>query len=93
MFPDFLTIFPNSEYKPRFELLEQTINSLEISKYFSSIIDMDVYLFGLMYLIVFENKTIDVVEKTERRMLANRIGRVELLKKKLQKAEKECVDF
>lgn len=63
MFPDFLTIFPDSEYKTRFERLEQTINSLEIPKQYSSIIDMDVYLFGLIYLIVFENKSINVEEK------------------------------
>ncbi len=74
MFPDFLTIFPNSEYKPRFELLDQTINSLEIPKNYSSIIDMDVYLFGLIYLIVFENKTINVEEKANlQTALANKV--------------------
>lgn len=63
MFADFLTIFPNNEYKPRFELLDQAINSLEIPNHYSSIIDMDVYLFGLIYLIIFENKTINVAER------------------------------
>lgn len=63
IFPDFLSIFPDNEYKTRFERLEQTINSLEIPKQYSSIIDLDVYLLGLIYLIVFENKSIDVAEK------------------------------
>lgn len=74
MFPDFLTIFPNGEYKPRFELLNQSINSLEIPKHYSSIIDMDVYLFGLIYWIVFENKTINVAEKANlQTRLANKV--------------------
>lgn len=63
LFPDFLSIFPNNEYKPRFERLEQAINSLEIPKNYTSIIEMDVYLFGLIYLIVFENKSINIAEK------------------------------
>ncbi|MBK9477707.1 MAG: DUF262 domain-containing protein [Bacteroidetes bacterium] len=63
MFPDFSTIFPNKEFKPRFERLEEIINSLEIPKEYSSIIDMDVYLFGLIYIVVFDNKAINIAEK------------------------------
>jgi uncharacterized protein with ParB-like and HNH nuclease domain len=63
IFPDFSTIFPNNEFKTRFDSLEQTINSLEIPKEYSSIIDMDVYLFGLINSIVFKNKSLKVSEK------------------------------
>jgi len=63
MFPDFSTVFPNKEFKARFESLEQTIDSLVIPKEYTSIIDMDVYLFGLIYSIVFENKSVKVDEK------------------------------
>lgn len=63
LFSEFSTIFPNKEFKPRFERLEQTINSLEIPKEFTSIIDMDVYLFGLIYCVVFENKSVNIEEK------------------------------
>jgi uncharacterized protein with ParB-like and HNH nuclease domain len=75
LFSDFSTIFPNKEFKPRFERLEQAINSLEIPKEFTSIIDMDVYLFGLIYCIVFENKSVKVEEKEDLKTdLANKIA-------------------
>lgn len=63
MFPDFLSVFPNKEFKERFENLNQIIASLEIPKEFTSIIDMDIFLFGLIYSVVFENKTIKAEEK------------------------------
>lgn len=63
MFIDFLSVFPDKEYKPRFERLEQTMTSLETPKQFTSIIDLDIYLFGLIYAIVFEDKVIDVANK------------------------------
>lgn len=74
MFPDFSAIFPDNEFKPRFERLEQTINSLEIPKEYSSIIDMDTYLFGLIYSVVFENKSINVEEKEN--IKAELIGKI-----------------
>ena len=63
LFPDFLSVFPNKEFKERFENLDQTITSLEIPKEYTSIIDMDIFLFGLIYIVVFENKTIKIEEK------------------------------
>lgn len=64
LFPDFQTIFPDGNFKPRFECLEKTIVALEIPNQYTSIIDLDVYLFGLIYQIVFENKSINVEQKT-----------------------------
>lgn len=63
IFPDFTTVFPNKEFKARFESLEQTIISLEIPREYTSIIDMDIYLFGLIYSIIFENKSLDIGKK------------------------------
>jgi hypothetical protein len=63
LFPDFLTVFPNKEFKERFENLDQIITSLEIPKEYTSIIDMDIFLFGLIYSVIFENKTIKKEEK------------------------------
>jgi len=38
---------------------------LEIKKEFSSIIDLDMYFFGLTYTTVFENKTINFTKKED----------------------------
>lgn len=62
-FVDFLSIFPTKEFKPRLNRLGQTIVDLEIPNQFASIIDLDVYFFGLIYSIVFEDKTIDISKK------------------------------
>ncbi|AIM36915.1 hypothetical protein KO02_09580 [Sphingobacterium sp. ML3W] len=61
----FSTIFPNREYSDRFSNLQQALISLEIKKEFPSIIDLDMYFFGLTYIIVFENRTIDFTKKEE----------------------------
>jgi hypothetical protein len=58
MFDDFTVIFPNKDYNSHYERLKQNIKSLAINQ-FPSIIDSDMYLFGLIYEIVFEKKTID----------------------------------
>lgn len=61
----FSTIFPNREYSTRFSNLQQALTSLDIKKEFPSIIDLDMYFFGLTYTIVFENKTIDFTKKED----------------------------
>jgi hypothetical protein len=63
MFDDFTTLFPGSVYKYRFQRLEKAIAELEISTEFSSIIDIDMYFFGLIYWIIFEDKTIEASGK------------------------------
>src|SRR5690606_3721121 len=67
LFQDFSIIFPDGDFKTRFDRLEQTINTLEISKQYTSIIEMDMYLFGLIYAIVFEDKAIDTTKQSELR--------------------------
>lgn len=62
IFEDFLVIFPNKKYDESFKELEQSIKSLDISQ-FSSIIDSDMYLLGLIYRVAFENKKIDETRK------------------------------
>lgn len=64
MFVDFTIIFPDRNYNSRYERLQQSINALDIGQ-FSSIIDADMYLFGLIYEIVFENKTINETKKDD----------------------------
>jgi len=67
LFQDFSIIFPNDDFKTRFDRLEETINTLEIPKQYTSIIEMDMYLFGLIYAIVFEDKTVDTTNQAELR--------------------------
>ena len=61
IFKDFNTIFPDKNYQPKLERLSESIRLLDLSTKspFSSIIDMDVYLFGLIYQIVFESKKLN----------------------------------
>ena len=61
----FSTIFPLRNYADRLSNLQQALSSLEIKKEFQSIIDLDMYFFGLTYIIVFENKTIDFNKKED----------------------------
>jgi hypothetical protein len=62
MFENFYRIFPNKQYQPTIDILQETINSLEL-KTFSSIIEVDMYFFGLVYEIVFKKKEIDNTRK------------------------------
>ncbi len=59
-FKPFSEVFPDGNFQPRFERLDQTISDLEIPSQFTSIIEMDTYLFGLIYAIIFEDKTVDI---------------------------------
>ncbi|HMG83120.1 MAG TPA: DUF262 domain-containing protein [Ferruginibacter sp.] len=61
----FTETFPDKKYDDRFLKLQQALISIEIPKQFSSIIDLDMYFFGLTYMIVFENETIDTTRKDE----------------------------
>lgn len=61
----FSTVFPNRKYDDRFLNLLQALNSLSIPKQSPSIIDLDMYFFGLTYTIVFENKTLNITKKDE----------------------------
>ncbi|MFA7360005.1 MAG: DUF262 domain-containing protein [Candidatus Kapaibacterium sp.] len=56
--------FPNKKYDDRFLRLQESFSSLEIPNQYSSIIDLDMYLFGLIYKVVFKNKTIDYAQKS-----------------------------
>lgn len=67
MFKEFSTIFPDGKYLLRFEKLKGYITSLRIQTQFTSVIDMDVYLMGLIYTVVFKNKAIKVERSAELR--------------------------
>jgi hypothetical protein len=61
----FTNIFPNKKYDDRFLKLQTALTSFGIPTQFSSIIGFDLYFFGLTYIIVFKNKTIDFSQKEQ----------------------------
>lgn len=66
-FPAITTIFPNSnnDINSRLEKLKTSITVLSIPKNFNTIIDADMYLFGLIYFVVIKDKTIDRTKNEE----------------------------
>lgn len=69
LFVDFTDVFPERDFTERFENLKRSISSIEVPTQFSSIIDLDIYLFGLIFTIVFQNKIIDDTRKNELKVL------------------------
>lgn len=75
-FASFIEIFPDNNYQMRFDLLKRNIDLLEIPKQNTSIIDSDVFLFGLLYITIFENKEVEVTKKDEiKRLLDKQISK------------------
>ncbi len=58
-FENFLDIFPEKQYKADLESLKVSVNNLDIIGEYPSIIDVDVYLFGLIYQVIFEKNSLD----------------------------------
>lgn len=63
LFVDFLTVFPNKEFQQSFLNFDEAYTLLTFPKQFTSIIELDTYIFGLTYFIVFEKKSIDISKK------------------------------
>ncbi len=53
-------VIPEMDYRERIEKLSFTINSMDLPKEYPSIIDMDLYMFGIIYIVLFEGKEIKV---------------------------------
>lgn len=66
MFAQFSAIIPNKDYAPRIAKLDAALQGLEYNNlHFTSIIDADVYMFGLVYNTVIEGKDIDIARKDD----------------------------
>jgi uncharacterized protein with ParB-like and HNH nuclease domain len=59
----FSTTFPSRKYDERFSNMQDALASIEIPKTFNSIIDLDLYFFGLTYVTILLNKKIDAARK------------------------------
>ena len=63
MFKDFSVIFSEKKYESQLISLQNTMKLLNISKQYTSIIDSDLYLFGLIYLTVIKNKEVEISKR------------------------------
>lgn len=71
----FSNIFPDKKYDTRLSNLNKSIELLGIPKVYPSIIDLDMYFFGLIFYIVFNNKIIDSTKKDElKQKIENKIN-------------------
>ena len=58
----FSNIFPKKQYEARLAKLQSMLDQMKIDEKFTSIIDLDMQFFGLIYTTVFEDKTINQEE-------------------------------
>lgn len=72
-FKQFSSIFQDKNYASRMELLKRNIEKVGLPKSFNSIIDLDVYIFGIIYVSLF--KGIEITADA---------NRIETLKRRLQ---------
>ncbi len=73
----FSNFFPNKQYDVQLATLQDTLDRMEISENFNSIIDLDIYFFGLIYTTVFSGKTV-ASEKFEdlKKNIENKINEI-----------------
>lgn len=66
MFAQFSTYIPNKDFAPRIAKLQTALQGLEYNQlHFTSIIDADVYMLGLIYITVIKGKDIDMARKDD----------------------------
>ena len=78
MFVQFSTIFQNMDYAPRIARLSTTLQELGYGGLrFTSVIDADIYMFGLIYHTVIEGNDIDLTRKDELlNKLRNKVAKI-----------------
>lgn len=64
-FRPFNEVFADGDFRARFHRLNQSISDLALPLQYNSIIEMDIFLFGLIYQIVFQNRSIDINRRNE----------------------------
>lgn len=74
-FGNFQRVFPDKKYQDEMVELESTLNNLDCFRSYGSIIEIDTYLFGLIYQVLFKKKKIDLSRKDElKTRLVNKIN-------------------
>lgn len=63
-FPNFVNLFPNKSYQGQMKVLENAIDDLGLKQMeLLSIIDMDVYFFGIIYHVFLKKREVDLEKK------------------------------
>ena len=76
LFGKFSENYPDGNYKDRIDSMSRSIAELDLSRSYISIIDMDIYFFGLVYVELFLKGSIDLSRKEDlKRELAEKISR------------------
>lgn len=65
LFGKFTDLYADANFKTQMDLFKDMLTQLDIPKTYNSIINMDVYFFGLVYTILFEKKALDVTRKED----------------------------
>lgn len=63
IFGDFEDVFPEGDFTEDMKVLNDMLIELDIPKEYPSIINMDIFFFGLIYEVLFRHKKIDVARK------------------------------
>ncbi|MGI2182760.1 DUF262 domain-containing protein [Shewanella oncorhynchi] len=63
IFGNFLSVFPEKKYTVYLDKLEQTLTEMDLLRKYTSIIELDTYLFGIIYHVLFNKKMINTSEK------------------------------
>lgn len=65
LFGKFSDLYTDKDYEGQLDRLEILIDEFDMRKRYPSIIDMDLYFFGLIYFILIEKKELDITRKED----------------------------
>ena len=65
LFGKYTDLYADKKYHERLEVLSSYISDLDLQRSYSSIIDMDIFFFGLIYHTLFKMNNIDTTQKNE----------------------------
>ena len=65
LFGLFTSLYIDKNYSGQMAKLNHYIDELELRKYYPSIIDMDIYFFGLINSVLFQKQDLDITKKAE----------------------------
>ena len=65
VFTKFTNVFPGKDYQESLGVMQTMVDDLGVLGSYSSVVDVDMYMFGLTYYVVFKKKKIDASKVSE----------------------------